>query len=481
MQNHDITEYASEDIVISFVDILILSYSVNEANRDPQEIFRPLDSVIALRPLSYSGLGDNSSVDPHDISDRPNEINSCTTHSTTNLGVLGSLWTRAHGRSRLQHHIKSSKRHSAAELEPARTGRGIWKDQLLIDRTLRGMAALMVAFAIAMIIVIAVYSKELTNRANNNTSTSVGGKIMSCNKVVKTNTILLLLINVCATMVLGISNTYQQLVTSLQKSDLKHMLSEFGDARVGTNSPLNIKYKRKGKKRAWAAWTLMISTSMPVHLLANSLIGISYSRQMPSNVSFEEVEGDLFKQSYIGQVAAAYGIVGAGEAFLCWSTFITGVPHMPRRAENVKEAGRAWNLDSSPNDFSREYKTMRIKYNSSCTEYLKISPDEDLTDLENMLFLERRYSTASDTKCWVGRGMHCWLEHLEATECSLNVRMSAAFILMICFVIKATYMVSVNLVNRGKLKTQLLVFGDVVVTSASNMRLRVHGLSLRFP
>jgi hypothetical protein len=75
------------------------------------------------------------------------------------------------------------------------------------------MAGLMTAFAIGMIVVVIAYAKHFATRANRNTS-SVGGDIQSCQVVTHTNTALLLLINVCATMVLGMSNTYQQLVTS---------------------------------------------------------------------------------------------------------------------------------------------------------------------------------------------------------------------------------------------------------------------------
>lgn len=71
----------------------------------------------------------------------------------------------------------------------------------------------MTAFAIAMIVVVITYAKRFAARANRNTY-SVGGDTQSCQGVTHTNTVLLLLINVCATMVLGMSNAYQQLVTS---------------------------------------------------------------------------------------------------------------------------------------------------------------------------------------------------------------------------------------------------------------------------
>ena len=101
------------------------------------------------------------------------------------------------------------------------------------------MAALMTLLAIGMVILIACYVDHFRDRANIHT-TSVGGNTMSCNTVTKTNTAMLLLINICATMVLGMSNTYQQLVTSIKVTDLKHVLTKFGDSRVGTKSPFSI-------------------------------------------------------------------------------------------------------------------------------------------------------------------------------------------------------------------------------------------------
>jgi hypothetical protein len=125
------------------------------------------------------------------------------------------------------------------------------------------MAALTTLFAIGMIVVIATHLKPFYDRANKYTS-SVGGKAMKCSNVTHTNTILLLLINVGATMALGMSNTYQQLVTSLKTTDIKHMLQKFGDSRVGTNSPFSINHKQSGKKSSWAAWLFLVCTSMPI-------------------------------------------------------------------------------------------------------------------------------------------------------------------------------------------------------------------------
>jgi hypothetical protein len=72
-----------------------------------------------------------------------------------------------------------------------------------------------------------LYAQYFRNRGDPY-STSVGGNTRSCEAVSKTNKALLLLINVCATMVLGMSNTYQQLVTSLTVTDLKYVFEVWG-------------------------------------------------------------------------------------------------------------------------------------------------------------------------------------------------------------------------------------------------------------
>jgi hypothetical protein len=63
-------------------------------------------------------------------------------------------------------------------------------------------------------------------------------------------------------MILGCSNTYQQLVTALKVDEIRWVMSKRGDSKVGTNSPWSINHKREGKTKAWLAWILLISTSI---------------------------------------------------------------------------------------------------------------------------------------------------------------------------------------------------------------------------
>ena len=99
-----------------------------------------------------------------------------------------------------------------------------------------------------------------------------------------------LLINIAATLTLGMSNTYQQLVTSLRFDEIKWVLSKHGDSRVGTNSPTNINYKKRGKCKAWLSWTLLVVTSIvgtSINMQAGGLLNdVTYSRFIYSRILF---------------------------------------------------------------------------------------------------------------------------------------------------------------------------------------------------
>ena len=79
--------------------------------------------------------------------------------------------------------------------------------------------------------------------------------------------------------------------------------------------------------------------------------------------------------------------------------------------------------------------------------------------------------------CQMGLNIVCFIngDDVKPSECRLSIRMQAAFILAGCLVIKAIYMIMVNLKARGKVKTHCLTFGDVIVASASNPELQVKG------
>lgn len=114
---------------------------------------------------------------------------------------------------------------------------GWWNKQMLVDRSLRSMAAFTTACAVIMLIILFSYLPAFSRRINHN-STSVGGKNgESCHTAEARNIAIHLFVNIAATMILGCSNTYQQLVTSLKVDEIRWVLSKRGDSKVGTNSP----------------------------------------------------------------------------------------------------------------------------------------------------------------------------------------------------------------------------------------------------
>jgi len=126
----------------------------------------------------YSPLYERSNTD---LSTRKSIDTLASSSSTgSNIEKLKKGWNRMRRKPVPGSFHGSVRRHPAAEVEPTRIKRGVWKDQLLIDRSLRGMAALTALFALGIFIIIAAHIQPFANRANMYTS-SIGGKTRSCN------------------------------------------------------------------------------------------------------------------------------------------------------------------------------------------------------------------------------------------------------------------------------------------------------------
>ncbi|KAF2450732.1 hypothetical protein P171DRAFT_349403, partial [Karstenula rhodostoma CBS 690.94] len=316
----------------------------------------------------------------------------------------------------------SLRKHPAAEIEPARVSRGVWKDQLLVDRSLRMMSLLMSAFAIAMLVVIATHAQTFGNRVNKFTS-SVGGAPQDCHATTRTNTAVLLVVNVAATMVLGMSNTYQQIITSLQTSDLRYMLEKFGDSRVGTNSPWNINRKEKGKAKSWAAWLLLVCTSLPIHFLANSLVGPSYVVEPPPTVTFNETTYSEVIRTGRTYNSIDESVIVSSSSFLCWSAFRTGQASFPRSTMLMKK-----DIDSA-NQGGLVYSSMSVTYAKENCSGLAGTWDDSLVDgLEPTYKLDAGNSGQYvEGDCINGQNVVCTVRSKKPAQCRFNVRMNAAF------------------------------------------------------
>jgi hypothetical protein len=125
------------------------------------------------------------------------------------------------------------------------------------------------------------------------------------------------------------------------------------------------------------------------------------------------------------------------------------------------------------------WRKMTVHYvESNCTQYREDTQPDEIDALESQTFVIPKasyYPRYNEGDCQMGTDVHCTLHEPMASKCRLNVRMSAAFVLMSCLVIKAVYMCIVNLLARGKVKEHCLTFGDVIVASAANPELRVQG------
>jgi len=78
-------------------------------------------------------------------------------------------------------------------------------------------------------------------------------------------------------------------------------------------------------------------------------------------------------------------------------------------------------------------------------------------------------------ECTMGNTVFCTLHEGVSGKCRLNIRMNAAFVLFASLTIKSIYMITVNILARGKRKRHCLTFGDVLVASATNPELRIGG------
>jgi hypothetical protein len=427
------------------------------------------DSPIMLRNLTSNS--DHSTCQRNDTTDDLS-LNSSNGSSSSGIEKLKSGWNRIR-RKPLPRYLQGSIRsHPAADIEPTRIGRGVWKDQLLVDRSLRGMALLTSLFAITMLVVVCVYAKDFGARANK-FSSSIGGATMDCSDVTHTNSVLLFAINVAATMLLGMSNTYQQLVTSLKIGDLKHMLEKYGDSRVGTNSPFNMNHKQRGKRRSWAAWLLLVITSLPIHFLANSLTGPSYIFEPPQTVIYNETSSEDFKNTTLGYSIGDREIIDSRSSFLCWSAFKTGRAHLSE-ATNLLLEDTPEQLGNPTTGTTKT--TMKISYaRGNCSGLANTTTDVGGLERQYLSWSGSTVLAYREGNCTLRDSVRCSLENTVPAKCRLNVRMNAAIVLTIALIIKAIYMISVNIIARGRTKQSLLTFGDVIVASASNPELRIQG------
>ncbi|KAA8565135.1 hypothetical protein EYC84_010882 [Monilinia fructicola] len=117
--------------------------------------------------------------------------------------------------------------------------------------------------------------------------------------------------------------------------------------------------KKSGKGKAWGSWLLLIGTSIPVHFLANSVIGPSFYIEMPTNITYLYNETFTFSSYQSSSVTYQEPYESA-----CWTAFRAGLYVLP---SNLSQLSEQYNTDDPVN--STSFKTVAVTYNHNCTAY----------------------------------------------------------------------------------------------------------------
>ncbi|KAH7064738.1 hypothetical protein B0J12DRAFT_9729 [Macrophomina phaseolina] len=311
------------------------------------------------------------------------------------------------------------------------------------------------------------------------------------------------LINVGATMILGMSNTYQQLLTALKAEDVRHALVKYGDARVGTNSPFSINHKSKGRLRAWLAWTLLICTSMPIHLLANSVIGVTDFYGLKMDVHYipsTNTSSVISTSSYTCYAALRLGQARFDPTY--WEQWLPSSGNSFTHYSYADDHCPANHSSPYTNPFDKEkteesyYTAINIFYQpgSPCEaamnksksahevwkEYSSADEIRNCTNMSNSSYYSCSYYYVFEGGC-SDEHFYCDYEtnpagnkdDMRGEQTWLVLRMQAAIILTICITVKAAYMISVNVKARHEIKTHCLTYGDILVASNFDPDIRI--------
>ncbi|KAL1383772.1 hypothetical protein HDK64DRAFT_341102 [Phyllosticta capitalensis] len=385
--------------------------------------------------------------------------------------------------------------------QSTRPGGGWWHEQMLVDRCLRVMAGMIFWLAVIMIVVCIALAPQFNKRIGwHSSTTSVAIFSGSETSMKNLSEGIKFLINIAATIILSASNTYQQLLTSLKIEDIKYILTNFGDSRVGTNSPFAIKHKKFGRQKAWISWIFLVATSMPVHLLANSVVGVAF---YPQNMNYTTtlLPTEAYNVSNYDYHYSQYSDYYNPDAN-SWVDFRLGAHYRKLRSydkfgyqdeDSYPYVGSCGDLNRTalkinPNPFNSSADrcsfivTRRVHYDEeACGEYFGTLSDFGLARKE---YLDSScYNYINETlhssrpiahnctglsikdKCTGSNfGFTSQIEQV-CGEFKLVVRLLAAVILAVCISAKAIYMVVTNIRSRSKVKSHCLTFGDVIVAA----------------
>jgi hypothetical protein len=171
-------------------------------------------------------------------------------------------------------------------------------------------------------------------------------------------------------------------------------------------------------------------------------------------------------QDYV-LITSSYNSDYTGSSDLaCWTAFRANMYQLPAE---FNELSNEYNYNTLGN--STTYESVTVKYTSNCTQYLNNT--DYASALKNVNISTYGQVTIGTGACNLGTSVICNLGNPQPKQCRMNVRMQAAFILGGCLLIKAAYMIILNIRARHQVKNHCLTYGDVIVASVLDSDLKI--------
>jgi hypothetical protein len=185
---------------------------------------------------------------------------------------------------------------------------------------------------------------------------------------------------------------------------------------------------------------------------------------MPTNITYVPMDSPV-SQVYYSYYD--YSQSTSQDDVACWTAFRANSYQLPQK---LSELSNQFNYEKLGN--STTYKSVEVQYTSNCTQYLN---NTDIAGaLKNVNVTDYGYVTTIGTgACALGSMVVCKLSDPQNRQCRMNVRMQAAFILGSCLIIKAAYMIILNIRARHQVKHHCLTYGDVIVASVLDPDLKI--------
>ena len=202
------------------------------------------------------------------------------------------------------------------------------------------------------------------------------------------------------------------------------------------------------------------------------MIGPSNYITPPNNISFvphstgwDFASGNLSSAAWNSPTSAA-PVDDWGFSAACWIFFRTGDYSGWRKLPGY-EVLMSKDEPGFPTSITVDYS------NANCSAYARTSTFQEMAhEIDWDAFYEDLPGSTSPGigNCTVQQQVFCTLADRVDIPCRMTIRMSAALVLTACLIIKAMYMVLINVRGRRRKKTQCLTFGDTVVASVVDSR-----------